>query len=507
MAGKGNYFVRHWRGELPLAVSFWVNVVLLNFVGAFVVNVFWFAGSFDGMPWQTTQKMLVGTIAVGLIIGAWQIVGTWSSATRYRENGGKGFIAGLVKVLMGFGALSLFSNIMLTLEELNVRHENASEQNFVVKVSDNKEIMTISGEIGVTISDVVISTLEQHPNLKTVILNSHGGDLDETFRIIDALEAYQANRRPLNTYVHEHCASACTIIYVSGAKRLLHVDAKLGFHQFQMYAANSSTTQNIARLNSKVSDYFEQQGVLKRFTRVMFQADADDMWYPDTEELLDTYVVHEVISEESVAKRNAMKAAAANSPDYMSIIKRTVPAKYEELVELLDAIPQNEDYFTNVEIISRDFISQLRADALLRIDDLLVMKTLMREIRMYGAMNTSSPELCMQSLYPWEYGYPTYENVMLFQNEDELVAEVDEIFTQAFQRDYVAVDAAQGQADLDMIIAAMGGTADALTPPEATLEGYQAHCEAVVEFYELIYDTLPIQRAANLTRYLLTDDN
>ncbi|MFC0444265.1 ATP-dependent Clp protease proteolytic subunit [Pseudidiomarina halophila] len=506
MEKKGNYLLRHWRGELPLAVSFWVNVVLLNVVSVFLVNVFWLGGSFDGMHWQTSQNILTGSIVVGLSVGVWQIVGTWSSATRYRANGGSGFLAGLVKVLMALGTLSLVSNTILTMEELNLRNESAREQAFVVKVSDNKEIMTIDGEIGVTISDEVIRTLEQHPNLKTVLLNSVGGDLDEAFRIVDALETYQATHRPISTYVHEHCASACTIIYMSGAKRLLNVDATLGFHQFRMYVPSSSEYQNIARLNRKVSDYFAQKGLLTSFRRVMFQADADNMWYPDSDLLLSTNVVHEVISQESVAKRNAMIAANAKTPDYLSIIKNKAPTEYDELVRLLDEIPQDENYFSNVEVTTRHYVSQLRVEAMLRIDDLLLMKTLLREVRMYAAMNRSDPELCIKSLYPTDYGFPNYDSVIRYQDEDELVAEVTEIFEQAFQSDDVSVNADLGQSDLDLILADMGAHADALISIEPTLEGYRAHCQAVTDFYERIYETLPVKRAANLTRYLLTED-
>lgn len=26
-----NYIYKHWRGELPLVISFWINLILLNF--------------------------------------------------------------------------------------------------------------------------------------------------------------------------------------------------------------------------------------------------------------------------------------------------------------------------------------------------------------------------------------------------------------------------------------------------------------------------------------------
>src|SRR5262249_8126859 len=36
-SSSGNYLVRHWRGQLSLPVSYWINGVLLNVVAAIVI--------------------------------------------------------------------------------------------------------------------------------------------------------------------------------------------------------------------------------------------------------------------------------------------------------------------------------------------------------------------------------------------------------------------------------------------------------------------------------------
>lgn len=72
-----NYITKHWRGELSLAISFWVNLVLINGIFSFlpiekaiayaypptvagiilIFNLFWY---FTIYPWQ-----IVGVIRVG----------------------------------------------------------------------------------------------------------------------------------------------------------------------------------------------------------------------------------------------------------------------------------------------------------------------------------------------------------------------------------------------------------------------------------------------------------
>lgn len=79
-----HYIVRHWRGELSLAKSFWINCIILSVV---------YGGVFYGMLYaaSTLESAILSMIAVlgyWLIyapLGIWQVVGTWRAARRYRE--------------------------------------------------------------------------------------------------------------------------------------------------------------------------------------------------------------------------------------------------------------------------------------------------------------------------------------------------------------------------------------------------------------------------------------
>ena len=81
LSADGPYWLRHWRGQLPLARSYWVNGVLVNIATvagqAFILGLA-----------QSRQLRLVAwafvifvVLAVGLRI--WSFVGIWRSAGRH----------------------------------------------------------------------------------------------------------------------------------------------------------------------------------------------------------------------------------------------------------------------------------------------------------------------------------------------------------------------------------------------------------------------------------------
>ena len=82
--GHSNFIVRHWRGELPLWVSYWV----INFLGNFCVVAIpiliaaVFASRSGYYPISIFATLTV-TWACTLVLTWWQLVGTWRSAVRY----------------------------------------------------------------------------------------------------------------------------------------------------------------------------------------------------------------------------------------------------------------------------------------------------------------------------------------------------------------------------------------------------------------------------------------
>ena len=82
--GHSNFIVRHWRGELPLWVSYWVINFLGNFcVVAIPILIAAVFASRSGYYPISIFATLTLTWACTLVLTWWQLVGTWRSAVRY----------------------------------------------------------------------------------------------------------------------------------------------------------------------------------------------------------------------------------------------------------------------------------------------------------------------------------------------------------------------------------------------------------------------------------------
>jgi len=86
-----SYIVKHWRGELSLAVAFWVNCVLLTAV-LFVPWGLGISQSFRLRP------DLFAALSIGLGIAlvpvyVWQLVGVFRSARKQKISTGRKFFS------------------------------------------------------------------------------------------------------------------------------------------------------------------------------------------------------------------------------------------------------------------------------------------------------------------------------------------------------------------------------------------------------------------------------
>jgi hypothetical protein len=103
-----NYLVRHWRGELPLVQSFWLNGVLLG--GAFTAAIVLLRPHYWMFDIDEGSTLLCGLlILVYYPVQVWQMVGISRAAIRYQRSGGSailGTLAHLFAILTGFRILA-----------------------------------------------------------------------------------------------------------------------------------------------------------------------------------------------------------------------------------------------------------------------------------------------------------------------------------------------------------------------------------------------------------------
>ena len=109
---SNNYFARHWRGELSLPKSYWVNGLVFGFLAGTAIVALSYAvnsrGEAQPVVWMAT---LIGTWVVIALLTMWQTVGIWRSATHYRMSGGS-FWGGLAKTVTVLGVINLAYNCL-----------------------------------------------------------------------------------------------------------------------------------------------------------------------------------------------------------------------------------------------------------------------------------------------------------------------------------------------------------------------------------------------------------
>ncbi len=96
------YIVRHWRGDLSLAVSCWLSgllvSVLIPAIGLLVI------AALEDHTRQVELALFLGLRGVLIAAQAWLAVGIWRAASRHVACGGRPRWASLAKLAVAVGA-------------------------------------------------------------------------------------------------------------------------------------------------------------------------------------------------------------------------------------------------------------------------------------------------------------------------------------------------------------------------------------------------------------------
>lgn len=119
-APQGSYIARHWRGDISLGKSYWINGALLGLL-FYIVWAVVLAALALGVEDRSAQVAgLVVLMTTEFIVYVWQIVGVWRSAGKHESRGGKKVWAILARIGVCIGLLvalrTLGNNIDVTVK-------------------------------------------------------------------------------------------------------------------------------------------------------------------------------------------------------------------------------------------------------------------------------------------------------------------------------------------------------------------------------------------------------
>lgn len=294
-----SYLLLHWRGQQPLAWSFWVNFVSLR-VLIFAVQSQWVAGS-EG---HSQVPSLVVYFIVLLLHGAllvWQIVGVIRACDQhFAEHRSLVTLWGAqlaAVALFLMSAIYSLEAVQVTLspaetENVFARISQEHAEQYDISLSDNRCELRIVGSLELGITKAVRRVLSDNDQIGTVLLNSDGGNIYEGRGLAKLFSEHR-----LHTRVSEKCASACTLAFIGGINRTALQSASIGFHQYRVDADYDIIVTNVSKEQERDRALFLASGVSESFTAKMFSQEASSMWWPVLADLVDAGFVHVVSAE------------------------------------------------------------------------------------------------------------------------------------------------------------------------------------------------------------------
>lgn len=288
---------RYWRGEISLALS--VVLVFVLFSVFYHITQPLVLASLKADVKLYSAATIAWVVVTCLVIFPWQVIGLLRALDRHFLRFDNNLVLYTVQGLVVTGTILTVSMAISDIQSLVYYQEKVAFENreqkagYQLRVSDNGKRLHLSGALEFGITRAVAETLEQHPQISAVVLDSSGGQIYEGRGL-----AQEIQKRTLDTYTYSICSSSCTTAFISGHKRFIGQDAKLGFHAYAIdKSRRDQTTQvyDIEKEQLKDLEFFRSQGIGDAFLQRIFDAPGHAMWYPDNELLLSSNVIQAVV--------------------------------------------------------------------------------------------------------------------------------------------------------------------------------------------------------------------
>ena len=364
-----SYFLRHWRGELSLGVSFWVNTLLgaiaLVAIGAVLGE--WVAQSQSNYS-VAALWVTIWLCAIGVLL--WQAVGVWRSAAHHVTATGKQLWSGCAKAVVIVSCLGFLGQFVSSgIPAIRQSFDRAAWLNangkWQFRVLNNGTELEVSGGIGHGFAVDLERLLDATPTLKLLHVNLGSGGL-----IAEAMEASKAIRaHGLATYVSASCVSACTLVFIGGAERYVQQGAKLGFHAPSM---PGFTQTDLTYERDKQKAYLMTRGVSEGFATRAMQTPSTNMWFPTDDELISQGVVTGITTGDqfaisgfgnrTVAREDLAKELGKSR--IFQAVKGREPKLFDQLVDITYAAIKDGRSMDDVRTETFPLITKLYAASL-----------------------------------------------------------------------------------------------------------------------------------------------
>lgn len=310
------FFGRHYRGDYPLARSYWVNTLLVSLFAPLLGLLLlpWLGEHF---PARYGSAGFLLVTAVGVLAWFWAVAGTWASANKHVQRGGRPGWAMAARVMIVLGVLRTVADLVQLAPALQEHlHVAAGAQlgaSTQLELRADGRSLRLSGGLNDGSARQLEQALGEAPTVRTVVLSSEGGWMREGQLLAEVIR-----RRGLATYVEDQCASACTIAFLAGRDRAAAPAARIGFHASR--SVGSTEARPSAGETAQLRNLYLAAGLPEAFVRQALDTPHGDMWYPPHELLLSAGVLtRRSAGGETAALSTAVRSREALAAEFRRV--------------------------------------------------------------------------------------------------------------------------------------------------------------------------------------------
>lgn len=319
------YLKDHWRGNLLLPISFWVNglvtALVVGVLTTYAVDAIYKSNLTDG-AWAFSTLAILGLC---IIITAWAVVGILQSSTNYLQQGGRVALGVTAMVFMLISTLCLILQISKTspaIIESGLLQVGIDPLGAPAALTVTGRELHIDGHLTINLAEAFTALINKHPDVDQISMTSPGGRLDTALQIASII-----SERKLSTVVVGECSSACTIIFLSGKIRMFDINSTLGFH--------SPSVPGISDLEARfrspeVTDAYEAAGLSEAFISKALRTPSTSTWHPSDEVLIEAGAVN-LFTQARIEQEHEQELEYFRTKDTLEVDKLTkaVSAKTE----------------------------------------------------------------------------------------------------------------------------------------------------------------------------------
>ncbi|WP_269519275.1 hypothetical protein [Alteromonas sp. BMJM2] len=334
-----NWFIRYWRGQVSLPISYWVVGIATSLL------IYAFNALIAVAMEQTTAKWQFGGLSLLLYtfiitVVTWQSAGLLRTALKHPLRTGRSGWANVAIIMLGISLLTFSiamynTGVPLIKASIQMLVGNGPYQKTEFRVLNDGYDLELMGHIEIGSNELLQEQLSLYPNINRIHLHSQGGRILAAIRMMDTIK-----RSGAETYVKTECASACTLLFVAGAKRTLGENGKLKFHA---PGVGTASAHDYTELGADMKKAYEGENLPAWFITKIMRTPNDTFWVPTSQELLKANIVNDIVDSRlypisGLGLESSITPAEIESGlltlDFMVAMKQHDPNAYQRAIDI-----------------------------------------------------------------------------------------------------------------------------------------------------------------------------